>query len=161
MINYQKYINALRKCAKEHENDNTSTGHIIVSDLCHDTANLLESLEQDTSDTLISIQTVKDKMIKYGFNAPDMTVTEFVEDLFSVKSQEAKCNPASEKLSNVPADVLLDKIENDVNYLTSRYTVSRERGAMGQVEWSDRLIKESDVLNIINKYRESEDGKNE
>lgn len=87
MTDYTKYINSLRKCAKEHENDNTLTGHIIVSDLCHDTANLLESLEQDTSDTLISIQTVKDKMIKYGFNAPDMTVTEFVEDLPSVTSQ--------------------------------------------------------------------------
>lgn len=37
-----KYINALRKCAKEHENDRTSMGHIIVSDLCRDTADLLE-----------------------------------------------------------------------------------------------------------------------
>lgn len=47
MRDYQKYINALRKCAKEHENDNTFTGHIIVSDLCRDTANLLEALEQE------------------------------------------------------------------------------------------------------------------
>ena len=45
-IDYQRYINALRKCAKEHENDRTSTGHIIVSDLCKDTANLLETLDQ-------------------------------------------------------------------------------------------------------------------
>lgn len=48
MKDYQKYINALRKCAKEHENDRTSTGHIIVSDLCKDTANLLEELEPKT-----------------------------------------------------------------------------------------------------------------
>lgn len=47
MTDYKKYINALRKCAKEHENDRTSFGHIIVSDLCRDTANLLESLEQE------------------------------------------------------------------------------------------------------------------
>ena len=47
MKDYQKYINALRKCAKEHENDRTFTGHIIVSDLCRDTANLLEELEQE------------------------------------------------------------------------------------------------------------------
>ena len=46
MTDYQRYINALKKCAKEHENDRTSTGHIIVSDLCRDTANLLETLEQ-------------------------------------------------------------------------------------------------------------------
>ena len=48
MTDYKKYINALRKCAKEHENDRTSTGHIIVADLCRDTANLLEELEQKT-----------------------------------------------------------------------------------------------------------------
>lgn len=47
MADYRKYINALRKCAKEHENDTTYTGHIIVSDLCRDTANLLEELEQE------------------------------------------------------------------------------------------------------------------
>ena len=48
MNNYQKYINALRKCAKEHENDTTFTGHIIVTDLCRDTAKLLEELEQES-----------------------------------------------------------------------------------------------------------------
>ena len=47
MSDYQKFINALRKCANEHEKDRTFTGHIIVSDLCRDTANLLESLEQE------------------------------------------------------------------------------------------------------------------
>lgn len=31
-----------------------------------------------------SKQTIKEQMIKYGFHAPDMTVTEFVEDLPSV-----------------------------------------------------------------------------
>ncbi len=48
MTDYQKYIDALRKCAKEHENDRTFTGHIIVSDLCRDTANLLEELKQES-----------------------------------------------------------------------------------------------------------------
>ena len=49
MIDYQKYINALRKCAKEHENDRTFTGYIIVTDLCRDTANLLEELWKESS----------------------------------------------------------------------------------------------------------------
>ena len=44
MSDYQKYIDALRKCAKEHEYDRTSTGHIVVSNLCRDTADLLEEL---------------------------------------------------------------------------------------------------------------------
>jgi len=112
MTDYRKYINALRKCAKEHENDNTLTGHIVVSDLCHDTANLLESLEQ-----------------------------------------ESMCNPASEKLLNMSVDDMLEKLETEIKQLTSRYTISKERGGMGQVEWSDRLIKEEDILRITNNYR--------
>lgn len=32
-------------------------------------------------DDTISRQTVKEQMIKYGFHAPDMTVTEFVEGI--------------------------------------------------------------------------------
>ena len=119
MIDYKKYINALRKCAKEHEDDNTFTGNIIVSDLCHDTANLLESLEQ-----------------------------------------ESMCNPASEKLLNVSVDDMLEKLGTEIKQLTSRYTISRERGGMGQVEWSDRLIKEDDILQIINKYRTEGEDKN-
>lgn len=39
------------------------------------------------NDNLISRQDVKEQMIKYGFHAPDMTVTEFVEDLPSVTPQ--------------------------------------------------------------------------
>ena len=47
MTDYKKYINALRKCAKEHDNDRTPTFNIRVSDLCRDTANLLEEVEQE------------------------------------------------------------------------------------------------------------------
>ncbi len=47
----------------------------------------------------------------------------------------------------------LDEIKDEIKQLTSRYTISRERSGMGQVEWSDRLIKETDVLNIIDRYK--------
>ena len=60
MTDYKKYISALRKCAKEHENDKTSTGHIIVSDLCRDTANLLEALEQEPCEDAIN----RDELLK-------------------------------------------------------------------------------------------------
>ena len=46
MRDYREYIYALRKCAKEHASDVTPTGCIRVSDLCNDTADLLESLEK-------------------------------------------------------------------------------------------------------------------
>lgn len=59
---------------------------------------------------------------------------------------------------------IFDKIRAEIEQLTSRYTISRERGGMGQVEWSDMLIKESEVLQIIDKYKaesEPKDGGNE
>ena len=46
----------------------------------------------------------------------------------------------------------LEQIRAEIEQLTSRYSISKERGGMGQVEWSDRLIKESDVLQIIDKH---------
>ena len=39
---------------------------------------------------LISRKAVKEQMIKYGFHAPDMTVTEFVEDILSDNPKEPK-----------------------------------------------------------------------
>lgn len=47
---------------------------------------------------------------------------------------------------------VLDKIRAEIEQTTSRYCLSKERFALGQVEWSDRLIKESEVLEIIDKY---------
>lgn len=40
----------------------------------------LRQLMQPTSEDCVSRQAVKKGMIKYGFRAPDMTVTEFIED---------------------------------------------------------------------------------
>lgn len=49
----------------------------------------IEALEQEPCEDAVSRQTVKEQMIYYGFLAPDMTVTEFVEDcLPSVKPQK-------------------------------------------------------------------------
>lgn len=54
---------------------------------------------------------------------------------------------------NCPIKCDIEQIRDEIEQLTSRYSISKERGGMGQVEWSDRLIKESDVLQIIDKYR--------
>ena len=47
----------------------------------------IKALEQEPCEDVISRQAVKEQMIKYGFSAPDMTVTEFVEGLPSVDTQ--------------------------------------------------------------------------
>ena len=39
------------------------------------------------------------------------------------------------------------QIEIEMN--ASRYTIAKERGGMGQVEWSDQLIKVSDAVDVI------------
>lgn len=53
---------------------------------------------------------------------------------------------------------VLSKIRAEIEQIVSRYSISRERGGMGKVEWSDSLIKESEVLKILDKYKtESED----
>ena len=39
---------------------------------------------------LVNIREVRDKMIKYGFTAPDMTVTEFVEDELTAVLEASK-----------------------------------------------------------------------
>lgn len=61
----------------------------IVEDLCirkEPSVNPQESCED-----AVSRKAVKEQMIYYGFHAPDMTVTEFVEDcLPSVNPQESK-----------------------------------------------------------------------
>ena len=54
---------------------------------------------------------------------------------------------------------IFDKIRAEIEHTISRYTISRERGGMGQIEWSDRLIKESEVLQIIDKYKAESEGK--
>ena len=63
---------------------------------------------------------------------------------------ELKINPI------VIERAVLDKIRAEIEQTVSRYSISRERGCTGQVEWSDRLIKESEVLQIIDKYREEQ-----
>lgn len=77
MNDYRKYINALRKCAKEHENDGTSTGHIIVSDLCRDTANLLEIIESGS-------------WISVGERLPEKS-GEYLVSLIDPNDDEYKC----------------------------------------------------------------------
>ena len=43
MSNIKDMIYALRKCAKEHENDVVCTGQIVTSSLCRDVADYLEA----------------------------------------------------------------------------------------------------------------------
>lgn len=65
MEEYRKYISALIKCAIEHEDDRTFTGQIIVSDLCRDTADLLEKIEKEQESI---VENVGERLIKREMN---------------------------------------------------------------------------------------------
>lgn len=52
MAEYKSYINALKQCAKEHESELVSFAHIRTTDLCNDTANLLEKLETESDNSI-------------------------------------------------------------------------------------------------------------
>lgn len=67
---------------------------------------IIKALEQQPCDDCVSRQAVKEGMIKYGFHAPDMTVTEFIEDdLMSVTPTQGWI-PVSERLPKVGEKVL-------------------------------------------------------
>ena len=89
MVDYQIFINALRKCAKEHENDITPTGHIVVSALCKDTANLLEDLEQEPILDQISAETTKGETT---------TQENLLQTLFDLEAENERLHDALDKI---------------------------------------------------------------
>ena len=109
---------------------------------------ILDEARKEHSDDLVSRQTVKRQMIKYGFHAPDMTVTEFVEDLPPVNLQEP----------------ILDKIRADIEQLPINGRTNWD-GCCPDIEYP--VIEYVDVskdklLSIIDKYMaESEELKGE
>lgn len=64
----------------------------------------------------VSRQAVKEQMIKYGFHAPDMTVTEFVEDLPPANPQPktGQWIPLSDDTIKNGVDVLLKTTDGDI-----------------------------------------------
>ena len=47
---------------------------------------------------------------------------------------------------------LFEDIKAEIQEHTQRYTLARESGGIGQVDWSDYLIKADDMIAIIDKH---------
>ncbi len=150
MTDYKKYINALRKCAKEHENDIISTGHIIISDLCRDTANLLESLEQE------SCKNIKQEGVKEIFKA-----------ILDAKSKFDACGIKSDIYDLKVNEKFFDGLEMAIKILDqepkaeSKDTISKVAATQIKVElkskvfsedWVDNVVYIDDCLEIIDKH---------
>lgn len=163
MTDYKKYINALRKCAKEHEDDRTSFGHIIVSDLCRDTANLMESLEQESTakenlvvEDCISRAEAIDALgydisieSDEGLDAYKTVIKEMLCKIYDVQKENI------EKLSSIqPKTDVLGKIRAEIEQYEAD---CRLQGGTDECEKCNSNVFGS-VYRIIDKYTaESED----
>lgn len=72
--------------------------------------NNLKALEQQPCEDAVSREAVKEQMIKYGYLAPDMTVTEFVEGLPSV----TPTRPNGEWIINKDKDTVCSNCEEPI-----------------------------------------------
>ena len=95
-----------------------------------------------------------------------MTREEKIKGLYSLKGYLAE-NPielqghkslpitlidyAIEALEQQPCEDAISRAraQTEIQMNAFRYTLAKERGGMGQVEWSDQLIKVSDAVDII------------
>ena len=67
------------------------------------------------------------------------------------KRLEKVCNLAIKALEQQPCDDCISRAEaqTEIEMNALRYTIAKERDGIGQVEWSDQLIKVSDAVDII------------
>ena len=85
MAEYKSYINALKQCAKEHKNDNVPFANIRTTNLCNDTADLLEKLETGINNTIKEINNAEievDFMDEHssGFNSGLLKALEILKE---------------------------------------------------------------------------------
>lgn len=80
-------------------------------------------------------------------------IMEYCKEHFLVLVEKDVWDDA-EKALTTKNDLVVDcidraKAQAEIEMNASRYTIAKERGGMGQVEWSDQLIKVSDAVDII------------
>ena len=84
----EEIVRNLKYTMEKHKNDTVNTFATNISVMCKD---ILDCLEQESCNDAVSRQIIKEQMLKYGFHAPDMTVTEFVEGLPPTYPEIIKC----------------------------------------------------------------------
>ena len=92
---------------------------------------------------LIDVDDLLYNMIQNGFSVSGMRSGKTILQLLVIAIQKGKP---------------LDDIKDDIRYYTQRYTLSRESGGFGQVDWSEYLIRTKDVIKILDgKFEEVKD----
>lgn len=101
------------------------------------------------------VEFVKENFKPTGYSSIPLSIqNEFISAVLNGVPDSFMNKPCiSSEVCEHDKNKVLDKIRAEIEQTASRYSISRERGGMGQVEWSDNLIKESEVLEIIDKYK--------
>lgn len=134
----------------------------------------IESLEQQPCDDCVSRQAVKEGMLKYGFHAPDMTVTEFIEDeLPSVTpkilasddcvSRQAALDAITEIDDNINMDIYTNEVREIINELSSvrptrkapREDITEDEVKINMLELAFNQVKEQaeSIEVLTDKYK--------
>ena len=102
---------------------------------------------QDSTSSLVSKNVIKNQMIKYGFTAPDMTVTEFVEDCLPSAHLDVPDNNVGDTISR---QALCEYALNQKDKSITPNDIMRFPSAQPEQRWipcSERLPEEeTDVL---------------
>lgn len=157
MKDYKEYVVALKKCAAEHDNDDTSFGSIRVSDLCRDTANLLEEFKQELCEDAISRQATVDFLEKHveSYTAAGIRMgLRVAASLVNNPNYLPTVTPQNQKTAYW---ILLDECSN------SGYYCSKCQKKVVKEGWSDTVKKIKFCPNCGSKMIEPQksEGKNE
>lgn len=97
----------------------------------------------------------KEKLIKADMDSIENRVRHAFNQGYDLGYKEGKANCSQIPTgSTTKKDLGVECIsrtqaQTEIEMNASRYTIAKERGGMGQVEWSDQLIKVSDAVDII------------
>jgi hypothetical protein len=84
----------------------------------------------------------REEAIAYGKRAVDFGLNDETQAFCELAIKALEQQPCEDSISRAEA-------QTEIEMNASRYTISKERGDMGQVEWNDQLIKVSDAVDII------------
>ena len=82
---------------------------------------------------------------RYKLRMPPTVYYELLADVVEVEEEQ---EPTIKNDFGVDC-ISRAQTQTEIEMCASRYTIAKERGGMGQVEWSDQLIKVSDAVDII------------
>lgn len=134
---------------KMHEGENTvyverdDVLKALEKQLCEDTISREQAI-----DVVADLFEMSEYPHPYSQGKP-IRLKDIKEKLKQLPPVQPKITNKSEKLIGSNDCIDRAQAQTAIEMSASRYTIAKERNGMGQVEWSDQLIKVSDAVDII------------